>query len=231
MTKLDNDIANVAKLLSDHNRASMLVALMAGKALTAGELALYANISAQTASNHLQKLIRAKLLRCTASGRHRYYRLTSNEVATAIESLGVLSSTTNPPLPQHKKLTPDICFARTCYDHLAGKLGVAISNALLEKNIITTNDREFNVTPYGKSFFATLNINVDLLQQQRRQFAKCCLDWTERNYHLAGNLGAALFNYLFENRFIIKAKHKPRIIILTTKGRTWLAKTLNLQTI
>ena len=228
MMNLNNEIAKIAKLLGDKNRAAMLVALMSGKALTAGELARYANISAQTASNHLQQLMQAKLIQYTASGRHRYYRLASNKVATAIESLGVLSNTVSSPLPQHKKLSPNICFARTCYDHLAGKLGITITQALLRENILTTNNQEFMTTAKGNAFFKNLNIDINILKQQRRQFAKCCLDWTERQYHIAGSLGAALLNYLLEKRLVLKSKHEPRAIILTTAGRTWLAENLSL---
>ena len=228
MNTFEYDISKIAKILGDINRATMLIALMQGKALTAGELALYANISPQTASNHLQKLLHAKLISCNTSGRHRYYRLTSSKVATAIESLGVLSTEIKTPLERHKHLTDDICFARTCYDHLAGKLSIFIVNALHKQNILQNNNQYFSVTAKGKRFFQQLNIDVDDLKRQRRQFAKCCLDWTEREYHIAGSLGAALLNYFLTQRLIIYATHKPRVVVLTTAGKLWLANNLHL---
>ncbi len=221
--KLSHDIAKIAALIGDKARANMLTALMQGSALTAGELAIEANISAQAASNHLNKLTKEGLINCTKTGRHRYYLLASHQVAEILESLGVLANpNSNIATPQQSKIDKEICFARTCYDHLAGKLGVSLTNAMINKNYIIQKDNLFQLTSSGKSFFNNLNINTDILTKKRRLFAKPCLDWTQREHHLAGSLGSALLDYFIENRLIIKSKSKARVVLLTAKGSKWL---------
>ncbi len=229
MSDLSNNVAKIASLVGDKARASMLLALMEGQALTAGELAIRANISAQTASNHLQKLIKGNLITCEPAGRHRYYKLASKQVAHILESLGILAepSAKKRP-PRHDKLDKDICFARTCYDHLAGKLAVRVVKALIAKSFLLKKENTYTVTKKGKDFFRTLNIDTDALMKKRRQFSKPCLDWTEREHHIAGSLGSAILNYFIKNRLIIRSRHKSRVVILTTKGRAWLSQELDI---
>ncbi len=216
-------IAKSAKLIGDNTRAAILVALMEGKALTAGELAMRANISPQTASNHLQKLMNAKLIVYVKSpSRYRYYKIASPLVAMALETLSVLSETPKKFITPQRNIDKDLFFARTCYDHLAGELGVKITNGLLNKNMLEHDNEQFLVTEKGNNLFKSLNINCDELKKLKRQFAKPCLDWTERQYHLAGSLGHALLNYFMQNRLIIPSKTKPRVVYLTTKGQLWL---------
>lgn len=222
---IQKDIAKIASLIGDKTRASILIALMEGGALTAGELAIRANISPQTASNHLSKLLRANLVICESTGRHRYYKLSSHLVAQALESLSLVSGHDKRRPPRHHTIDKDICFARTCYDHLAGELGVKLKNALIDKAYIKLDDEKFIVTKTGKPFFNKLGIDVDKLSKQRRHFAKACLDWTEREHHIAGSLGHALLDYFLQNRLVIRSKHKPRVIALTTKGKFWFRST------
>lgn len=161
--------------------------------------------------------------------RYRYYKIASPLVATALESLSVLSETPKKLTTLHKNVDKEICFARTCYDHLAGELGVNITQFLLSKGFINENNEDFIVTSAGNVFFKTLNINCDELIKLRRPLAKPCLDWTERKYHLAGSLGKALLDYFISNRLIIRSKTKPRVVILTTKGQIWLQEELELR--
>ena len=226
---IDIEIAKIASLIGDKTRAAMLMALMEGKALTAGEIALRANISPQTASNHLKKLTEAKLIeQIPTPTRYRYYKITSPLVAKALESLSLLTPTSAVRPPRHEKLDKDICFARTCYDHLAGELGVKLAKGLLKKNYLRLNNEEFTLTDRGKLFFQELRIDGDELMKVRRQFAKPCLDWTEREYHLAGSLGKAILDYFIQHRLLIRSTKKARVVILTSKGKQWLQEKLNI---
>lgn len=226
---LENNIAKVANLIGDTTRAKILTALMEDKVLTAGELAIAANISPQTASNHLNKLLQAKLILCEVAGRNRYYKLASHHVAAALESLSLLGESPKASLPRHNKLLHEIKMARTCYDHLAGQLGVAVSNALRMKKYIKLAENQFQVTQKGTQFFESLSIDVAELLKLRRSFARPCLDWTEREYHLAGSLGKALLDYFLDNRLVIRSKRKPRVVVLTTKGKQWLSSELSIE--
>lgn len=216
---IDLDISKIAALIGDKARAEMLAALMDGKALTAGELAIRANISPQSASNHLKKLQEAKLIELIkASGRHRYYQLKSNEVAQSLESLAVLSEKTT--VPGHEKLDPEICYARSCYKHLAGELGVRLLKGLIKQGYLTEKDGGTFITKSGEAFFKQCEIDCDVLRKKHSQVCKPCLDWTERQFHLAGGLCNALLAYLFEKRLLIRSK-KPRVIKLTEAGKGW----------
>jgi DNA-binding transcriptional ArsR family regulator len=222
MIKINKDLSNIARLIADQTRASILLTLMDGRALPAGELAHHANVSAQTASNHLSQLMEGHLISCEIAGRHRYYKIASPHIATVLESLGLLTNS-HSPSPQ-RKLDPELSYARSCYDHLAGQLGVQITSQLLAKNYIELEEAEFSITSQGHSFFKYLNIDTELLLQSRRQFAKPCLDWTERKYHLAGALGAALLCHLLNNKLVARSKQKNRVLILNQKGKSWLDK-------
>lgn len=227
---VDQEIAQIAALIGDQTRSAILIALMEGRALTAGELALRANISPQTASNHLKKLVTAKLIvRVPMPTRYHYYKIDSPLVAKALESLSLLTSVDKKRPPRHERLDQEICFARTCYDHLAGTLGVKMREALQQKGYISLKADEFIITKKGQEFFEDLNIDCNELKKQRRHFANSCLDWTEREFHLAGSLGKALLDYLLNHRLLLQAKNKPRVIILTEKGRQWLRDVLTVK--
>lgn len=157
--KLDEEIAKVANLIGDKTRSAILISLIEGKALTAGELAFRANISPQTASNHLKKLLEAKLITLIKTPtRYRYFKISSPLVAKALESLSLLLDINYQQPPRHEKLDKEICFARTCYDHLAGTLGVNIAKALVLKGYLYFEDEKFIITDRGYSFFKYLNI-------------------------------------------------------------------------
>ncbi|MCK0192724.1 metalloregulator ArsR/SmtB family transcription factor [Arenibacter sp. F20364] len=214
---IEDKFGYIATLLGDKARAIMLWSLLDGKAYTATELAICANISKQSASNHLAKLLEAQLLAVEKQGRHRYYRLANPRVAQVIESMASLIPDSQIKSINTKPKSQNIVYARTCYDHLAGELGVKITSALIKNNILTQNDNKYIVTTYGLKWFSALNINIAELKLKKRSFAHKCLDWTERRHHLAGSLGAALLEYMICNDWIRK-KNNTREVLITSLG-------------
>lgn len=212
-------VASIAALIADPARAAMLTALLDGRASSAGELARMANVSAQSASMHLAQMLQGGLLNVASQGRHRYYRLASPAVAHALEALGSIA-TTRKRIPVAEG--QPIRFARLCYDHLAGELAVKLEQAFERNRYLAPNGkRDYQVTPRGEAFFAGWQIDLASLRQQRRSFARRCLDWTERRDHLAGALGAALCQRFLDSRWIVRAK-AGRVVHLTARGRQQL---------
>lgn len=217
------DLSAVAALIGDPTRAAILSALLGGQALPASELAHRAHITAQTTSAHLNKLVDGGLLQVRQTGRHRYYRLKNAEVARALEALAMIA----PPALTTKRGDSaeyrELCFARTCYDHLAGKLGVAVTQALVEQGLLTLDEQTYQLTPQGSAWLAARGIDEQELHKGRRHFARTCLDWSERQDHLAGALGAAVANWLFEQGWL-KRVSGARAVRLTEAGRTGLKR-------
>ncbi|TCZ57855.1 ArsR/SmtB family transcription factor [Roseicella aquatilis] len=178
--------AATAALLAEPPRAAMLQALLAGEALTAGELARIAGIGAPTASAHLARLVEGGLVAVHPQGRHRYHRLASEEVAAAIETLGGLATDLAPP--RRWPHGEDFRAARLCYDHLAGRLGVALHAGLTSRGWIAPAPGGWSATPAGEAGLAALGVNLPAARGARR-FACDCMDWSERRPHLAGGLG------------------------------------------
>ncbi|MFS0838570.1 ArsR/SmtB family transcription factor [Paenibacillus sp. 1P03SA] len=215
------DTITLAGLIGEPSRMQMLLELLSGKCMPASELAGAARITPQTASSHLAKLVEGGLLTVELSGRHRYYKLAGPEVADALEALNALAL----PKPvkslrEHDRLN-HLRFARTCYDHLAGEAGVALADRLLESGIIGQSGRDFTVTEKGEIFLRAFDIDCAELRRSRRQFAKCCLDWSERRYHIAGSLGAALTEQLFRREWIERIPG-GRAVRITESGRDGL---------
>lgn len=225
----DANIAAVAVLMSGPPRAAMLAALADGRALPAGELAYRAHVTAQTASTHLSKLVEGGLLVVEAHGRHRYYKLAHHQVAEALEALAVLA----PPRPirslRESLEAKSLRFARTCYDHLAGSLGVQLTQRLVEMQVLTIREQTYEVTQEGMIFLNQFGVNVEQVRRQHRAFTRQCLDWSERRPHLAGGVGAALAQRLLELEWI---QHMPknRAILVTACGQEGLLKHFGLST-
>lgn len=188
------NIAQVAALMGDSSRALMLNALLGGKALTATELATYADISAQTASTHLNKLVEGQLIQVRKQGRHKYFQLKNYQVAEVLE--GMLNL--NAQLSATKASSQDINtgsnderlrHSRICYDHLAGELAVKVYDALLRKGWLAEDNLQVNLTESGKLAFASFGFNLAEFESSKRPLCKPCLDWSERRSHLAGTLG------------------------------------------
>lgn len=215
--EFDNQFSVVASLIGEPARATMLWTLLDGRAYTAGELALSAGLSAQAASNHLNKLIEAALLKMERQGKHRYYRFAKPEVAYAIEAIANLIPGKAKASPQKEFVNGDIQFARTCYDHLAGKVAVTLNQALVQQKLIKLKDEDYIVTTAGIRWFNNLGIDLEAVQQQKRAFARPCLDWTERKHHLAGALGAALLDQMIAKNWL-RRKPNERTVVITGKG-------------
>jgi len=214
---MENQIKQIASLIGDPTRAIIMWTLLDGKAFTATELAIAADTSPQNISMHLTKLVQADLLYVENQGRHRYYKFSRREVAYAIEALANLL----PYTPSQKNIiekSSDIKYCRTCYDHLAGKLGVLITDSLVQQKIIVENKNNFEVHKKGQKWFSNLGIDIDNLKQQRRLFVKPCLDWSERRHHIAGSLAASLLDKMLSSDWIRRTKNS-RAVIITGKGQ------------
>jgi DNA-binding transcriptional ArsR family regulator len=212
-------MAEVAALVGDPARANMLDSLLDGRALTAGELAFVAGVGAPTASAHLAKLTEARLLSVVKQGRHRYYRLASPLVARMLEGINVVAAMTPPRYRPRTPRDEALLLGRTCYDHLAGRLGVSIADALVANTQITLSDDAGEVTQSGVAFLRDFGIDLGAAERQsQRVFCRPCIDWTERRPHLAGSLGAALARRCFELRWI-ERRRDSRAVSVTTLGR------------
>lgn len=215
--------AEVASLAGDPARAAMLHALMDGRALTASELARTAGITPQTASGHLTRMTAAGLLQVEQQGRHRYHRLATPAVARMMESIMQVASsmgTLRPP-PVTGPRDAALRTARTCYDHLAGRLGVAIADALVARGHVELTHDAGLVTDSGIALFTQLGIAATSLTAGRgntRVLCRPCLDWSERRPHLAGGIGAALCAHGFEQSWIRRIAG-TRAVEVTPKGR------------
>ncbi len=212
------DIAAVAALLGDPGRANMLTALMAGQALTAGELAREAGVTAQTASSHLAKLETGGLVLGRKQGRHNYYALSGADVAAAIEALMGLAERTGHTRLRTGPKEPALRQARVCYDHLAGDYGVTLLESLIARGLVTEAGETLTLTPTGEAFMQALGIDLSVLGRLRRPLCKGCLDWSVRRRHLAGALGAALLERFYGLGW---ARREPgtRLVTFTPKGR------------
>ena len=209
-----NGIAATAALLGDPARANMLAALMDGRALTAKELAYAAHVTPQTASGHLAKLADGGLLAAEKQGRHRYYRLASALVGQMLEGVMAVSGP-EPARPTTWRGGEALRTARTCYDHLAGRLGVALADALTERGDVTLGADGGEVTEQGARFLDAFGAAPG---PGRRVFCRPCLDWSERRPHLAGRLGAALACRCFELGWIARQRD-TRAVAITAAGR------------
>ncbi len=219
-------MAAIAAVIGDPARANMLAALMAGQALTAGELAGEAGVTPQTASGHLARLVDAGLLLVEVQGRHRYYRIAGPEVAEALETLLVLAERTGRtrvrPGPRDEALRA----ARRCYDHLAGSAGVALYDALVARGDLALARDGLAPSAAGRARFAAFGIDMGDLEGRRRPLCRACLDWSERRPHLAGALGAALLQ-AFLSRGWLKPDAKSRAMVFSPGGRAAFEAFLN----
>lgn len=224
---LEPDLSTIAALIGDPARATILSALMGGQALPASELAYRAHVTPQTTSAHLSKLVEGGLLSVATVGRHRYYQLKSVDVARVLEALALISP---PPRIRSQAESAEmqaLRLARTCYDHLAGKLGVAITQALLDKNWLVQIDQNYQITEPGAVWLAAWQIDEQELRKGRRRFACVCIDWSERRPHVGGGLGAAIATRLFEQGWVIRIPD-VRAVRLTETGRLALERELSI---
>jgi len=204
----------------------MLTLLMEGRALTAKELAHGTSVDPATATAHLRRLADDALIESTAQGRHKYFRLASSQVAECVEAL-LAMAVRRAPMPV-KSLQP-IHQARFCYDHLAGRLGVEITEAMLRRKFLRLEKKLFVVSKAGERWFSDLGVNLAAVRAGRRQFACACLDWSERKDHLGGALGAAFAEHMLGAGWL-ERKAGTRVAVLTSLGSRNLAQCLGIRT-
>jgi DNA-binding transcriptional ArsR family regulator len=212
------DLAAIGALLSDRTRATILLTLLNGGMTSASTLADRARVSRPLASAHLRKLTEGGLVIVEPHGRHRYYRLSSQSVADALEVLILLS----PPAITNSLRSAREAMAlrqgRLCYDHLAGRLGVGLSHQLVRNGLLVDTDGDFRVTDVGAEVLTGFGLDLDVLSAQERPFSRACMDWSEQDHHLAGSLGAGLCNELFRLGWV-EGREASRVVLVTDAGR------------
>jgi DNA-binding transcriptional ArsR family regulator len=230
-------VSEIGSLLGDPVRASMLTALMDGRSLPAGELAFIGNVAPQTASFHLGKLLESHLIAVERQGRHKYYRLTNEHVALALESLASIAPMRDEMGPDRgqrssRRISDGMQFARTCYRHLVGHLAIEIHRALVSRNfVVAVSERDYELTLEGEAWLVGLpssgqGTDRPLIRSERRGHA--CLDWTERHHHLGGPLGRTLFARLRGARWFLQ-RPGTRVLAVTPKGREGLDRQLGVR--
>ncbi|MEQ1709686.1 MAG: winged helix-turn-helix domain-containing protein [Terricaulis sp.] len=218
------NIAAIAAMIGDPARANMLTALLNGAALTASELALEANVSKQTASSHLAKLIAAGLVAVEAQGRHRYYRLADSDVADLLETLMGVAARANALRTRPGPKEPAMRHARLCYDHLAGELGVVLFEAFItNKWMVAGPEKTYALTKLGRVKVQTFGVDIAELETGARPVCRACLDWSVRRHHLAGALGAAILDVIFERDWAAR-KRNSRVLEFTRAGEAHLRR-------
>lgn len=224
-SSLESAVADVAGAIGEPARARMLYTLMDGRARTSTELAIIAQVSPSTASLHLARLARQRLVRVLAQGKHRYYSLVSDDVAEVLEGLsnlaGVADDAFVPTTPIRLRA------ARSCYDHLAGELGVHLHDRIVAHGwIVQSNGQkpeEYEMTGAGQRAFADLGLDLHAMHASRRKLAFACLDWSERRPHLGGSLGASLLEFLLRKRWLTRERDS-RALAVTTLGERELKR-------
>jgi len=216
-------LSRAGSLVGDPSRAAILWSLLGGEVRPASELAMLANVSPQTASNHLRLLVEANFLRVESLGRNRFYRLHGPLVGVALESLAAAAHQKPAQAGRAQHRTPELVFARTCYDHLAGELGVAIRNRLEQTGCLRRQASDYGVSDSGEKFLRGLGVDFDAARAKRRRFAYACLDWSHRVPHLGGALGAALLDWMFRQQLLAPRK-STRAVRLTEAGQKRLAQ-------
>lgn len=219
----DLQLAKVASAIADSARARMLCALLDGRARTATELSISADVSTSTASAHLAKLTELGFLTLVKQGKHRYFQLANTQVASALEALlqlsAAASSDFHPSTPTHLR------YARSCYDHFAGTVAVALHDQLLKQGWLVsaadepqTGTQHYQLSSTGAQLFIKLGVELQPKPRSRRQYACACLDWSERKAHLGGYLGAALLDMMLAQQWL-QREPDDRVLHLTKKGQ------------
>jgi DNA-binding transcriptional ArsR family regulator len=225
-TDADEAVSRIAAAIGERARVRMLYALLDGHARTSTELAVVAEVSPSTASVHLSRLKEERLVKVMVQGKHHYFSLDGPQVARALEGLSVLAGSSArgfvPTTPKRLR------GARTCYDHIAGALGVALSDRFLELGWVSggakNKDSEYEITREGSKGFGALGIDLDAARALRRRFAYACLDWSERRPHIGGALGAALFNAALKRKWVVQDLDTRALEVTAVGRREMLAR-------
>jgi len=215
-------IAEVAALVGDPARATMVSALLDGRALSASELALAARVTPQTASTHLAKLTGAGLLSVVRTGRHRHFRLASTAVAGMIEGIVAVALEKRPRYRPLSRQAHALSAARICYDHLAGRLSIDLTDSFVAREYLVLDDEVAEITRTGSRFFTEFGIELPTRRSTRR-LCRLCLDWTERRPHIAGRVGAAITKRYFDLGWMERME-RSHAVVVTRLGRRGLQK-------
>jgi DNA-binding transcriptional ArsR family regulator len=220
------NITRIAAAIGDPVRAEMLTALMAGRALTATELATHTGITKQTGSTHLRRLLDAQLVAVHAQGRHRYFTITNEQVAQLLERMiGVAADATRLGVHTGPR-EPALRKARVCYDHLAGEIAVSIYDALLAQAVLEYRDGSLDLTVRGGAWLDKFGIDTKHIRSQRRPLCRMCMDWSERRHHLAGALGAALLQRIVDRGWA-RRERGSRLVTFRPSGERSLKQALS----
>jgi DNA-binding transcriptional ArsR family regulator len=222
----DADVAPIASLIGEPTRAAILSALMSGTAHAAGELARHAGVSPATASSHLGRLLDGGLVTVEKQGRHRYYRLSSTNVAAVLEALAHISPRVPPVGLRQVRASEALRRARSCYDHLAGWAGVALYQSVVDQGWLSEGGT--TLARSGEAALEALGVDINRLRHGRRPLVRSCLDWTERRPHLAGAVGAALLTYALDRQWLGRIPGQPRALRITDEGEYGLAAAFGL---
>jgi DNA-binding transcriptional ArsR family regulator len=208
-------LTEIATALGSPTRARMACALLSGTAHTGGELARHVGVAPSTASEHLSHLVDAGLIAVDAQGRHRYFRLAGPQVAQLLEAMMITPADATPiavrPIPS------GLAFARSCYDHLAGELGVRVCDRLIALELVRVTGNVATVTDTGRQRLA--GVGVEVTASGSRPAVRTCLDWSQRRHHLAGAVGARLLDAMLERRWLYRSRQRRRELRLTELGR------------
>ncbi|MGF6882883.1 DNA-binding transcriptional ArsR family regulator [Nocardia sp. GAS34] len=242
-----SDVAEIGSLLADATRARIMICLADGRALPASVLASEAGVAASTASEHLARLVEGGLLTVERSGRHRYYSIANPQVATALEALAALAPTRSVRSLRESTRAAALRRARSCYDHLAGRLGVAVTEALLDHGALTrtdglsglcraegdrlsarVHDHPYELGPAAEPVFAALGVDLPVVRLERRPLLRFCVDWSEQRHHLSGALGAAVLTRM-ESAGWVERHSSRRALKLTAPGARALDRILGVE--
>jgi DNA-binding transcriptional ArsR family regulator len=221
--KVGPDISLVAALIGDPARTNMLMALLNGEAWAAGDLAREAGVTPATASCHLSKLLAGGLVRRSCQGRHRFYRLTNDDVGEALEVLLRIAARTGHTRHIVAPAEAPLRSARVCYDHLAGEYGVRLFGFLRASNYLVGQNEQLRLSASGEHFIERFGIRLEPLIGNRRPLCRLCLDWSERTHHLGGLLGAAILERMIELKWLNK-QNDSRAVQFTSKGKKAFAE-------
>jgi DNA-binding transcriptional ArsR family regulator len=224
----ENKFVELSALICEPARAKMLWTLLDGRSYTASELSVVADVSSTSASNHLNKLLTADWVKVETHGKYRYFSFSRPEVAYAVESLANLAKDNSAQAIKRDASQNGIKYCRTCYDHLAGVVGVKLVDAFERQKLIYKSDKQFVVTTKGWKWLENFGITNEMMANNRRPVARQCLDWTERKPHLAGQLGALLLDRMFEEKWFRRVKFS-RELLVTSKGSKEMYEMLKIE--
>lgn len=221
---ISQHVANTALLVGDPSRAAILTVLLDGRFHTASELSILIGVKPQTTSYHLSKLMEQNIIVVESQGRHRYFGIQNQEIAKTMEALLILSPPAKIKSLKQSREDAAIRYARTCYDHIAGYVGVQIADAFIQKGYL---DHDFLLTVKGELFLEEFQVNIKDIKKKRRSFCHKCLDWSERRHHIAGALGLAILERFIILGWVVR-QPKTRALSVTVKGKEGLKDLLSI---